>query len=127
MKVKILIVDDEQLVLDFWEKVFLKEGYSVQCATSAETALEILKKQAFNIFFIDIGLPGMNGVDLFRQIKPERSKSMFFAMTGLSSEYDLAKCRAIGFDDFFEKPFEVSQVKDFVRDSVKRLRRWGVV
>lgn len=127
MKVKILMVDDEQLVLDFWEKVFLKEGYSVECANTAEMALEILEKHAFNIFFIDIGLPGMNGVELFKKIKPARSKSMFFAMTGHSTEYDLASCRAVGFDDFFEKPYEVTQVKDFVRDSVKRLRRWGVV
>ena len=62
----ILVVDDDESIRDIFEIAFSKSGYSVRCAESAEKALEILKDNKFQVMFLDINLPGMNGVELCR-------------------------------------------------------------
>lgn len=122
---KIMVIDDEQFVREFWEKVFMKQGYLVRCASSAEEALEIVADDAFDVFFIDINLPEMNGIELFEKLKPERPTSMFFAMTGYSAKYDLAKCREIGFDDYFHKPYELELMISATKRAFQNVKRWA--
>ena len=67
MEKKILVVDDEKMIRDMLEKAMNREGYSVVCAESGEEALEILKDKKIFVMFLDLKLPGMNGLELCRQ------------------------------------------------------------
>lgn len=67
--IEILLVDDEKdfiATMEFWLK---SQGYKVKTTFSGQDALEIIKKQAPNIVFLDIGMPGMDGIDTLRKIR----------------------------------------------------------
>jgi DNA-binding response OmpR family regulator len=124
MERKILLVDDESGILKMLEKVFAKEGYVVLCAESAEEALEILGKEDVQVMFLDLKLPGMDGVDLCKQIREERAVAVIYAMTAYTSIYELVHCREAGFDDYFTKPIELNLFFKAADDAFEKIERW---
>jgi len=121
---KILVVDDEEPIRNMLERAFIKNGYTVQSAESAEQALEILKQENIQVMFLDLKLPGMNGVDLCRQIRKDKPIALIYAITGYSSFFELADCREAGFDDYFTKPFELKVVLKAAEDAFEKIDRW---
>ncbi len=69
MPKKILIVDDEEMVLDFQEIVLESGGYEVRSAGDAAQALNILDTENIDLVMLDVRLPGMDGLELCRQMK----------------------------------------------------------
>jgi len=102
---KVLVVDGEVEICSLIKQLLAKYDYDVVTAASAEEALEIEKKEDNYVYFFDMKLPGMDGIELIKRIKYLRPSGIFFAITGYSSVYDLLKCREAGFDDYFPKPF----------------------
>jgi len=103
-KKKILIVDDEILILKSYKKHFETNGYIVRTAETAKKALEILKNEAFKVIFLDLMMPVIDGMALCREIRKELPESNIFAVTGFASEYELSACLNNGFDGYFRKP-----------------------
>jgi len=68
MKKKILIVEDEKNLCLLYREELTKAGYKVTAAADADTALDKLKKQAFDLIVTDIRMPGKNGIELITQI-----------------------------------------------------------
>ncbi len=66
---KILIVDDEPSVRQFFDDVLTEKGYEVMSVQNAGEALKTLEKDDINVIFLDLKLFGMNGIELCRQIK----------------------------------------------------------
>lgn len=104
---KILIVDDELMIRDMIGDAFEKKGYKVKSAASAEEGLKILDGEDFPIIFLDLNLPGMNGVEMCKQIRNKDSKSVIYAVTGYSSLFGVSECKKAGFNDFFTKPVKL--------------------
>lgn len=121
---RILVVDDEKLILDLYSQVFSGAGYEVTTAESAEEALEIFKKKEFWVLFLDLNLPGMSGVDLCRQIRQQYPMSIAYAVTGYASLFELADCRDAGFEDYFTKPASLSDLMEAAEHAFKKLARW---
>ncbi|MCK4515648.1 MAG: response regulator, partial [Spirochaetaceae bacterium] len=63
---KILIVDDEAQILDMLERAFSEKGYGVVTASSGEEAKQIFEKEKPLVAFLDLNMPGMNGIELCR-------------------------------------------------------------
>ncbi len=124
MSNKILIVDDEEAIREMLELAFTKAGYAVRCAEDAEKALEVLKQEPFQVMFLDLKLPGMNGVDLCRQIRKDQPIAIIYAITGYTSLFELSDCREVGFDDYFSKPVELKDLFKAAKDAFERLERW---
>lgn len=103
---KILLVDDEEAILDVAKTILSEAGYTVVCAESAEDALAIIETENFSVFFIDLFLPGMNGLDLCKIVRRRSPKGFIYAITAHTLRYDIADCREAGFDDVFHKPIE---------------------
>ncbi len=121
---RILVVDDEKQICDLFSQVFSKAGYSVQTAESAEEALEIMAKTPFPVLFLDLNLPGMNGVELCRQIRKGWSMTICFAVTGYASLFELSDCRDAGFEDYFTKPASLSDLLAAAEHAFKKIERW---
>ena len=121
---KILVVDDQEPIRNMLEMAFIKNGYTVQSAESAEQALEILKQENIQVMFLDLKLPGMNGIDLCRQIRKDKPIALIYAITGYSSLFELADCQEAGFDDYFTKPFELKVVLKEAEDAFEKIDRW---
>jgi CheY-like chemotaxis protein len=124
MEKKIMVVDDEQQIRDLYSQAFSQAGYTVQTAGSAEEALEILEKERFWVMFLDLNLPGMNGVDLCRQIRKAYSMTIPYAVTGYASLFELNDCRKAGFEDYFTKPASLSDLLEAAEHAFKKLERW---
>lgn len=124
MNNKILVVDDEEAIREMLELAFTKAGYAVRCVEDAEKALEVLKQEPFQVMFLDLKLPGMNGVDLCRQIRKDQPIAIIYAMTGYTSLFELSDCREVGFDDYFPKPVELKSFFKAAKDAFEKLERW---
>ncbi len=124
MRKRILVVDDEEGIRFILEKAFAKEGYEVTSAESAEKALEILHEEIFPVQFIDLQLPGMNGIELCKKIRKDNPTSILIAITGYASVFQIVEARDAGFDDYFLKPFQVNDLVSAVKEAFKRLDRW---
>ena len=124
MKGKILIVDDEESVRELFSGVFTDDGYEVIVAENGQQALDILKQDDIDVIFLDLKLFGMNGIDLCHQIRETKPVSMIFAVTGWAPLFEIEECREAGFDDYFEKPLDMDELLDVVKDAFKKLNRW---
>ncbi len=121
---RILVIDDEESIRNLFEKVFSKEGYDVETAESAESALEKLDNSGIHVYFVDLQLPGMNGLELCYKIKGKNPVSICHAVTGYTSVYDLVECREAGFDDYFTKPVRVELLLRAAEIAFERIERW---
>jgi DNA-binding response OmpR family regulator len=121
---KILVVDDEKAIISLLEQAFSRQGYEVRSALDAETALEILENETIYVMFFDLNLPGMNGIELCREIKKRRPVSVIYAITGYASLFELADCRDAGFEDYFKKPVNLSTLIDRAASAFEKIDRW---
>ena len=124
MEKKIIIVDDEKMIRNMLETAFTREGYTVTCAESAEEALEILPTYKAQVMFLDLKLPGMNGLELCRTIRDLYPMAITYAITGYASLYELSDCRKVGFEDYFTKPVDLKTLFKAATDSFEKIRRW---
>ncbi len=121
---KILIVDDEKAIRDMFKMVFTKAGYDVRTAESAEAALKLLKNENIHVMFLDLNMPGMNGIELCRKIRKDTPLALIHAVTGYASLFELSDCRGAGFDDYFYKPVNISVLLKAAQDAFAKLDRW---
>jgi len=120
----ILVVDDEESIRDMLKMVFVNKKFKVKTAESAEAALELLKDENIYIMFLDLNLPGMNGIELCKKIRKNIPFAMIHAITGYASLFELSDCREAGFDDYFTKPIKLSMLLKTAKDAVEKINRW---
>ena len=121
---RILVVDDEIRIRDLFSEVFSRAGYMVKTAESAEEALEIMVKTPFMVLFLDLNLPGLNGVELCRRIRKGWPMTICFAVTGYASLFELSECRDAGFEDCFTKPATLADLLAAAEHAFTKIERW---
>ena len=121
---KILVVDDEPQVRDSFKLVFDMAGYTTYLAESGEDALEVLDKNNIQVMYLDLNLPGMNGLELCRRVRKHQPIAIIYAVTGYTSLFELHDCREAGFDDYFTKPVELKVLTDTAQEAFNKLERW---
>ena len=124
MEKNILVVDDEVPILKMMTRAFTRAGYEVQTAESAEEALELVKTYKYLVFFLDLNLPGMNGIELCRCIRKDNPLSILYAVTGFASTFEVFDCRQAGFEDYFTKPVELKKLLEAAEQAFQKLARW---
>jgi DNA-binding response OmpR family regulator len=124
---KILVVDNEVSILEMLTEVFRSVGYMVRTAENAEEALNILKEEIIKVMFLDLDLPGTNGIDLCKTIRKSNQMSIIHAFTGSAAVYGLMECRAAGFDDFFVKPSGIKLLLKAAEDAFEKVKRWEFI
>ena len=100
----ILIVDDDPEVADTLAYIVKQRGHEVEIAYDGEWAVHLASKRNFDIAFIDILLPGMNGVECFIKFRKLCPKAVVFMMTGYASEHLAALALQNGASDVLRKP-----------------------
>jgi DNA-binding NtrC family response regulator len=121
---KILIVDDEEMVRDLYQLILEKEGHTVVTCGDATTARRLVEEENCRIVFSDIGLPDVNGLELGRQLSESNPLTILYAMTGMISLYQLSSCREAGFEDYYPKPVNRTDLVAAAAHAVAKLDRW---
>jgi CheY-like chemotaxis protein len=124
MNRRILIVDDEAPICKMMTLAFTKAGYEVEAAASAEEAIELIKTYKYLVFFLDLNLPGMNGIELCRHIHKDNPLTISYAVTGFANTFEVFDCREAGFDDYFTKPVEMKTLFQAAEQAFEKLTRW---
>ena len=115
----ILIVEDEKKIARFLELELTHEGYQVQVAEDGRQALELFQQQEWDLILLDIMLPGMNGLELFRTLRAESTVPVIF-LTALGDITDRIVGLELGADDYLSKPFEPRELLARIRTVLRR-------
>jgi two-component system, OmpR family, alkaline phosphatase synthesis response regulator PhoP len=118
----LLVVDDEEDILELVRFNLDREGYAVQCAETGEAALRKLKEHAVDLLVLDLMLPGMDGLELTRQLKndPHTCKIPIVMLTAKGEEADIVAGLELGADDYVTKPFSPRVLAARVRAVLRR-------
>ena len=106
---RILIVDDEPSITEFVSYAMQKEGYETDVASDGETALKMLEEKHYDLFALDIMLPGIDGYDLCRRIRAKMDTPILF-LSARDSELNKVVGLELGADDYLAKPFGVREL-----------------
>lgn len=116
---RVLVVDDEATITDFVGFALQKEGYSADIVKSGEEALELASQNNYDLFILDIMLPGMDGYELCRRIRVNSDAPVLF-LSARDTELDKVVGLEIGGDDYLVKPFGVRELIARVRALLRR-------
>jgi response regulator RpfG family c-di-GMP phosphodiesterase len=119
---RVLVVDDDPLVLDFLRDVLASESCLVSATTTAEEGLELVAEHPFDLVLTDIRLPALSGLDLLRAVKARQPLTPVVLITGAPSVNSAVFALRHGALDYLRKPFSVDEVQQLVR-SVADTRR----
>ncbi|MEI6696365.1 MAG: sigma-54 dependent transcriptional regulator [Bacteroidota bacterium] len=120
-KISILIVDDEESVRDSLFNWFIEDGYSVECAENAKTALLKLESDHFDIILADIKMPGMDGLEMLRRIKLMKNESIVIVMTAFATVDTAVQALKDGAFDYITKPFDPDDLSHLIRNASKQI------
>jgi len=110
MKQSILIVDDEVSIRESLRGILRDEGYEVSVATDGMAALKTLEGDAFDLVFLDIVMPGVDGIETLRRIKEKYSDVYVVIMSAYGTIETSVKAIKYGAFDFIEKPLSLEKV-----------------
>lgn len=114
----ILIADDEKRMRDLLQVYLTREGYTVTEAADGEEALALINTRSFDLFILDVMMPGIDGWSLCRRIR-EKQNTPIILLTARGDESDRLLGFELGVDDYVVKPFSprelVARVKAMLR------------
>ncbi len=116
---RILIVDDEPSITEFVSYAMQKEGYQTEIASDGEEALRKIEQQHFDLFILDIMLPGIDGYELCRRIRTKMSTPILF-LSARDTELNKVVGLELGADDYLAKPFGVRELLARTRALLRR-------
>jgi len=123
MKYKILIIDDEEMILSMMEKC-LQEKFFVYTADNAQNALKLLSIMP-DIILLDINMPEMDGLELCQRIRSHIFCPIIF-LTARVEEQDVIKGLSVGGDDYITKPFSMDELSARISAHLRREERKSV-
>ncbi|RAI82510.1 DNA-binding response regulator [Macrococcoides goetzii] len=119
MKHTILIVDDEDRIRKLAKMYLEREGFETVEASDGEAALELALNQNFHCILLDIMLPGMDGIEVCRRIREEKTTPIIM-LTAKGEEHNRVEGFEIGADDYIVKPFSPREVVLRVKAILRR-------
>ena len=116
---RILVVDDEPSITEFVSYALKKEGFFTDVVDNGEDALALATKNSYDLFVLDIMLPGMDGYELCRRLRSKTTVPVLF-LSARDTELDKVVGLEIGGDDYLAKPFGVRELIARVRALLRR-------
>lgn len=119
----ILVIDDEEMVRDILGSLLIHGGHNVYKASSGKEGLDIFDKEAIDLVFTDLGMPGMSGWEVAKSIKAKDPRIPVSLITGWGIQIDDEKMKESGADLILNKPFKINQVLDLVAEAMDIKKR----
>ena len=118
-KSKVLIIDDNISMFKTLAFVLKHKGHDVLTASDGLEALELVKQKSFDIIFLDIKMPGMNGIDVFRKIKQINSKITVMMMTAYAVEDLIQEALREGARGIIYKPLNIDKMLEIINECME--------
>jgi DNA-binding NtrC family response regulator len=120
MSKSILIVEDEETLRESVKRIFVKEGFAVEAAESAEKGLALLETNVFDVIISDIILPGMDGIEMLIKVRELLPDQIFIIVTAYASLDTSVKALRAGAYDYIMKPIIHEEIKQIVRNALRQ-------
>jgi two-component system phosphate regulon response regulator PhoB len=118
----LLVVEDDDTIRDTVSEAMELEGFTVTAATNGQSAWELLRREHFDLVVMDLMLPGMNGLDLCRQLRQEPNTPLILVVSARDTETDRVLGLEVGADDYLIKPFGMRELVARCRALLRRNR-----
>ncbi len=118
--IKVLIVDDEEIVRESLSEWFKEDGYQVDTARNSVEALNSLTKNRWDIYFLDIKMPGMDGMELHRRIREIDKDAVVIMITAYAAVDTAVKALKDGAFDYITKPFDPDNLSHLLRNAAQQ-------
>ena len=119
---KVLVVDDEKLIVKGIKFSLEQDGMEVACAYDGEEALNMAKENVYDMILLDLMLPKMSGLEVCQQIR-EFSNVPIIMLTAKGEDMDKIMGLEYGADDYVTKPFNILEVKARIKAIMRRTRK----
>jgi DNA-binding response OmpR family regulator len=117
---RLLIVEDDEGIRIPLTRALEREGYAVDGVADGEAALRSAAAADHDLIIVDVGLPGMDGLEVCRRVRAEQPSVPILFLTAQDGELDIVDGLDAGADDYITKPFRVSELLARVRAHLRR-------
>ncbi|HLD30261.1 MAG TPA: response regulator [bacterium] len=107
---KVMVVDDDPIMHRLFQRMLEKE-YEVKTASSGFEAIELFKKETFDVVFLDVMMPQMDGVETLKNLKAIRPETTVVMMTGFTVDDKVKESMDLGAYEYIYKPFALSEIQ----------------
>ncbi|MBU0683353.1 MAG: response regulator [Candidatus Omnitrophota bacterium] len=114
---RVLVVDDNKDFADVFCDILRTNNYKADSCYSGEQALSLLSSDEYDVVFLDIRMPRMNGVETLKEIRKDNSEIMVVIMTGYSVDELVHKALEEKASEIIYKPFEIDKVLALLKNS----------
>ncbi len=113
MRKKVLIIDDDEAVRKSFDLALEDSGHQIDTAESGERGIDMQKKEGYDLIFLDLNMPGLNGIETSRKLRKLDTKVYVYIITAFSKEFmeELKALREEGiYFDLFRKPMDMDEI-----------------
>ncbi len=121
IKKRILVVDDEEMIVDLCRTMLIHEGYDVMTASSGDEALKIAASEPINMLLTDMLMPGMSGLETFLALREKHRDLIGVLLTGHGTMNMAIEAMENGFSGFIRKPFTTRELIQVVNYSFQQV------
>lgn len=124
MAKKILVIDDEELIIRSLKKLLEKEGFAVFVAKNGQDAVVMAEEESFDLLIADIRMPGINGVEtvqgIYKDLQEKNLENIpAIFITGYADEEIKKKAKTLKPIAYIYKPFDISELVDKVKAALR--------
>lgn len=119
IKEKILIIDDEPDIGWLFSKILGEEGYQVSTALSGQEGISIIKKEQPDLVFLDIRLPGIDGIETLKEIRKFNTELLVIILTAYETVKTAVDAMKLGAYDYLSKPVDNERIKIIIKNALK--------
>ena len=117
---RILVVDDEESIREFFQIMLKREGYEVLTASNGREGFEVFKKNPVDVIISDIQMPEMSGMDLLQKVKEADPEMVMIMVTAFGSTDTAVEAMKLGAYDYLQKPFKIDEVKIILKQALEK-------
>lgn len=114
----ILIIDDEIEANDLIRTFLERRGYTVYGASDGQSGIDAIKTKKPDLVFLDIKMPGMDGIDVLLKLKEENISAKIIVVTGLSEGEQIEKAKTLGILGVLKKPLQMSALIELIKQNI---------
>lgn len=117
---RILLVEDDPILGDGLKTAMQQQGYTVEWLKDGKHALQALQTDLFSLVLLDLGLPGMDGLEVIRQSRKQSIDVPILILTARDAVDDRVRGLDLGADDYLSKPFDLNELYARARSLIRR-------
>jgi FixJ family two-component response regulator len=113
---RILVIDDEEMILDSIKIIFGEMGYEVTVCSDSSVGISEALKNPYDIVIVDVRMPGKSGADVAEELLKSKPGTRLLVITGFPNDPLAVRALKAGAVGLLKKPFEIAKILDYLKD-----------